>query len=132
MIEMVVKWPNSQLSQVFCASAYTRRKKQPCGCMLSQVFCVSVYTRRKKQPCRCMLEIGSFYYSLTFKQMERKLATRLLIIIGIWIIGWTPLAVLTAMQLFGYGLYINKIFPMSAMVLCKISSVLNCGIYGMR
>ena len=71
-------------------------------------------------------------FNLLFLKMERKLAARLLIIIGIWIIGWTPIAVLTTMQLFGYGLYINKIFPMTAMLLCKISSVLNCGIYGMR
>ena len=65
-------------------------------------------------------------------QLERKLAVRLLIIIGIWIVGWTPIAGLTSMQLFGYGHDIDKSIPMTAMVLCKIVSVLNCTIYGMR
>ena len=65
-------------------------------------------------------------------QLERKLVIRLLMMIGIWIVGWTPIASLTTIQLFGYGHKIDTILPMAAMVLCKIVSVLNCWIYGMR
>ena len=70
--------------------------------------------------------------SLYFMKLERKLAVRLLIIVGIWIIGWTPMAFLMVMHLLGYGHNIDKNISMTAMMLCKIVSVLNCGIYGMR
>ena len=64
--------------------------------------------------------------------VERKLAMRLLGIIIIWILGWTPYAFVAFMQLIGYGNAISKYFSLFSMLICKSSSVLNAYIYGMR
>ena len=64
--------------------------------------------------------------------MEKKLSQRLLGIILIWFIGWTPFAFVAITQLLGYGTKISKLVSVFAMISCKLSSVMNAYIYGMR
>lgn len=64
--------------------------------------------------------------------LEQKLATRLLGIIVIWVIGWTPYTIVAFTQLVGYGQYISQYFSVFSLLACKSSSVLNAYIYGMR
>ena len=65
-------------------------------------------------------------------QLEKKLASRLLVIIGIWIAGWTPFSIISILQLIGYGHTINSNLNIAAMMACKLSSVSNTVLYGMR
>ena len=64
--------------------------------------------------------------------LEQKLSQRLLGIILIWLLGWTPFAFVATVQLAGYGTRISKIVSIFAMIFCKLSSVMNTYIYGMR
>ena len=64
--------------------------------------------------------------------VERKLAMRLLTIVVIWLLGWTPFAVVALLQLLGYGEHVSKYISLMCMVVCKSSSVINAYIYGMR
>ena len=64
--------------------------------------------------------------------VEKKLATRLLSMIFLWLLGWTPFALIALVQLNGYGLKISKYISLAAMMFCKTSSVVNAFIYGMR
>jgi hypothetical protein len=57
---------------------------------------------------------------------------RLLVLIIIWVVGWTPFAVVSSIQMMGYGKYINKNINVLSMMFCKVSSILNVGMYGMR
>ena len=69
---------------------------------------------------------------LTYCKVERKLASRLLIIIVIWICGWTPFAIFAFMQLIGYGHSVSQNVNLLAMLICKSCSVINACLYGMR
>ena len=64
--------------------------------------------------------------------VERKLAMRLLTIVIIWLLGWTPFAVVALIQLLGYGQYVSKYVSLMCMIVCKSSSVINAYTYGMR
>jgi hypothetical protein len=79
----------------------------------------------------CLL-LFTFVYFCFFFQSARDVAVRLLMLIIIWFVGWTPFAVVSSIQLLGYGKYINKNINVSAMMFCKVSSILNIGMYGMR
>jgi len=60
------------------------------------------------------------------------LASRLLVIILIWLCGWTPFSVIALLQLTGHGHTVHKNISLLAMLMCKLSSILNAGLYGMR
>lgn len=66
------------------------------------------------------------------KQLERKLASRLLLIIIIWVVGWTPFSAIALTQMAGYGHTVNKNVSLAAMLLCKVSSIINACLYGIR
>jgi hypothetical protein len=67
-----------------------------------------------------------------FFQSARNVAERLLVLTIIWVVGWTPFTVVSSVQLMGYGKYINKNINVLSMMFCKVSSILNVGMYGMR
>ena len=64
--------------------------------------------------------------------VERKLALRLLAIVFVWLLGWTPFTFVAIMQLSGYGQQVSKYVSLLSMIFCKTSSVINAYIYGMR
>ena len=64
--------------------------------------------------------------------VERKLAMRLLTIVIIWLLGWTPFAIVALIQLLGYGHHVSKYVSLMCMIVCKSSSVINAYTYGMR
>lgn len=67
-----------------------------------------------------------------FFRVERKVATRLLIAIVIWTVGWTPFTFVALAQMLGQGHKLSKYAPLLSMLFCKCSSVLNAYIYGLR
>ena len=65
-------------------------------------------------------------------QLEKKLALKLLVIIGIWVTAWTPLAGVAILQMAGYGQHVSHSMSLLALVMTKMSSVVNSFLYGMR
>ena len=84
-------------------------------------FCISEFCKEK-----------NFWQSLTFFQIERRLASRLSLITLNLVICWTPFVAVAMMQLSGYGLKVNKYLSLAAMLTCKSCSVINACLYGMR
>ena len=55
-----------------------------------------------------------------------------LLIIGVWLVTWTPYAVIALMQEFGAGAYISPRVSLGALMLAKVSAIVNTFIYGLR
>lgn len=64
--------------------------------------------------------------------MERKLAMKLLLIILIWVVAWTPLTCVALLQMTGYGHHVGHWLSLIALIMTKASSVINSFIYGIR
>jgi hypothetical protein len=60
------------------------------------------------------------------------LALKLLAIIGIWIVAWTPAAIVAFLQLIGYGGHVSHPLSLAALLMIKTSSVINSFVYGLR
>ena len=71
-------------------------------------------------------------YPSDLSQTEKRLARMALLIIGVWLVTWTPYAVIALMQEFGAGAYISPRVSLGALMLAKVSAIVNTFIYGLR
>ena len=55
-----------------------------------------------------------------------------LVIIGIWLLTWTPYTVIALAQLLGYGESVSPRMSLGALMLAKGSSIVNTFVYGLR
>ena len=55
-----------------------------------------------------------------------------LVIIGIWVLTWTPYAMIAIMQMLGFGDIISPGISLMALILAKCSSIVNTFVYGLR
>ncbi|TRY79117.1 hypothetical protein TCAL_09904 [Tigriopus californicus] len=65
-------------------------------------------------------------------EKEKCLARMALFIIGVWIVTWTPYAVIAMLQEHGLGYWISPGISLTALTLAKCSSIVNTFIYGLR
>jgi hypothetical protein len=82
--------------------------------------------------CRCLTNCFWFIKFSPQFQLEKKLALKLLIIIVIWVAAWTPLTGVAVLQMTGYGHHVSHWHSLFALIMTKLSSVINSFIYGMR
>jgi hypothetical protein len=55
-----------------------------------------------------------------------------LLLVGIWVVTWTPYSATAALQLLGYADLVPPQVHMAALVLAKCSAVVNAFVYGLR
>ena len=117
--------PKSHYPNFFQIFSYTRRTRSSIQAMRSSQL---------NQTNSSSSDPGFIYknQSTDIFLVEKRLATRLFGLILVWILGWTPFAIIALAQLLGYGSQVSKYFSLMAMIFCKSSSVVNAYFYGMR
>lgn len=54
------------------------------------------------------------------------------LIVTIWMVTWTPYAVIAALQELGYGDVVHAKVAVFALITAKVSAIINTFVYGLR